>query len=728
MTSDTAGAAVAPAATPALSQVWTAHVADGPHKIVLSSPNVANLTGGPSVVVGDQSGHVYAYHLADGSTVPGWPFTSGASVTSTPSIAPGPGTGRDTVLVGVGNAAASCAGGYQWIRPTGNNTFVNATNPTTDAACANSGVQASMAVGSLQGVTATVAGSMGENEYAFNTANAATLGGFPWFQGDTDLSTPAIADIVGNGTNQIVEGGASTAGLAYNRQYQSGGHILVLNDTGNAGTGTPAGGLVCERTTNQQVTSSPAVGQFLAGTAVGIVAGTGNFYGGASDSNKLYALNNGCGVAWVDSLAGTTTGSPALADVLGNGKLQVVETTRTGTVYALNGADGSVLWHTKLPATLIGSPVTADLGTGYQDVLVSGANGFYVLDGTSGAVVDSLLPNVGFQNSPLVTQDPTGAIGITVAGYVATSGSTTGSYLYHYRVTSSNGSAVHESGAWPQFHHDAQLTGNAGTPPPVVQVTCKGKAPSSPNGYYLAGSDGGIFDYGNLPFCGSTGNLRLNQPVVGITASPSANGYWEVASDGGIFAFGTVTFFGSMGGKPLNRPVVGIAANPNGHGYWEVASDGGLFAFGTAPFHGSMGGKPLNAPIVGMAATPTGNGYWEVASDGGIFAFGTATFYGSMGGKPLNQPVVGIAANPNGHGYWEVAADGGIFAFGTAPFHGSMGGKPLNAPIVGMSPSRGGNGYRFVAADGGIFSFTATFFGSRGGQPLNKPIVGMAGF
>ncbi|MGH9093474.1 MAG: hypothetical protein ACRDZR_19135, partial [Acidimicrobiales bacterium] len=180
-------------------------------------------------------------------------------------------------------------------------------------------------------------------------------------------------------------------------------------------------------------------------------------------------------------------------------------------------------------------------------------------------------------------------------------------------------------------------------------------------------------------------------------------GYWEVASDGGIFAFGA-PFDGSMGGTPLNQPVVGMAATPTGGGaasdgatsggYWEVAADGGIFAFGNAAFHGSMGGTPLDKPIVGLAVDPATGGYWEVASDGGIFAFG-APFDGSMGGTPLNQPIVGMAPTPTGGGaasdgatsggYWEVAADGGIFAFGNAAFQGSMGGTPLDRPIVGLA-------------------------------------------
>ena len=486
---------------------------------------------------------------------------------------------------------------------------------------------------------------------------------------------------------------------SYTTPYANGGHIRVLAPTGNAGQPKPNGGLACQYTTNETVESSPAVGQFLAGSAVGIVAGTGATFN-QSNTNQLLALNTSCGLQWTATLNGNTKSSPALADVLGNGQLQVVEGTdngRSGSVYALNGANGSVAWSTSV-GRVIGSVVTADLGSGYQDVLAPTVNGVVVLDGKTGSVITTLQSNTGFQNSPLITKDPNGTIGITLAGYQGS-----GSFIYHYEIGGSNGSVVNEPGAWPQFHHDAQLTGNAGTPPPVVNVPCTAPA-GAPNGYYLSASDGGIFSYGNLPFCGSTGNLVLNQPVVGMAVTRNGGGYWEVAKDGGLFAFGNAPFYGSMGGKPLNQPVVGMAANPNGNGYWEVGPTAGSSPSAT-PFYGSMGGKPLNQPIVGMAATPDGKGYWLVASDGGLFAFGDAHFYGSMGGKPLNQPVVALAANANGNGYWEVAADGGIFAFGTPPFYGSMGGKPLNQPIVGMQAVAGGSGYRLVAADGGIFAF-----------------------
>ncbi|MDP9404536.1 MAG: hypothetical protein M3P85_14730, partial [Actinomycetota bacterium] len=88
-------------------------------------------------------------------------------------------------------------------------------------------------------------------------------------------------------------------------------------------------------------------------------------------------------------------------------------------------------------------------------------------------------------------------------------------------------------------------------------------APTQPpagggSGYWLVASDGGIFAF-DAPFSGSTGAIRLNQPIVGMAADPDGSGYWLVASDGGIFAF-NVPFFGSTGAIKLNQPIVGMAA------------------------------------------------------------------------------------------------------------------------------------------------------------------------
>jgi len=40
------------------------------------------------------------------------------------------------------------------------------------------------------------------------------------------------------------------------------------------------------------------------------------------------------------------------------------------------------------------------------------------------------------------------------------------------------------------------------------------------NGYLMAGSDGGIFDFSNRPFAGSLGTDPPAVPIVGVAATP----------------------------------------------------------------------------------------------------------------------------------------------------------------------------------------------------------------
>jgi len=234
---------------------------------------------------------------------------------------------------------------------------------------------------------------------------------------------------------------------------------------------------------------------------------------------------------------------------------------------------------------------------------------------------------------------------------------------------------------------------------PVVAMASHGV-----DGYWETDEQGQVGTLGSAPCLGSTAGLTLNQPVVGMAATPDGLGYWLVAADGGVFSFGDARFSGSTGGAALNQPVVGMAATPDGLGYWLVAADGGVFSFGDARFFGSTGGTTLNQPVVGMAATPDGLGYWLVAADGGVFGFGDARFLGSTGGTTLNLPVVGMAATPDGLGYWLVAADGGVFSFGNARFFGSVVGG-LTSPAVGMAGIPSGAGYRLVTEQGSVDNF-----------------------
>ena len=167
--------------------------------------------------------------------------------------------------------------------------------------------------------------------------------------------------------------------------------------------------------------------------------------------------------------------------------------------------------------------------------------------------------------------------------------------------------------------------------------------PPAPHGYWLVGSDGGIFTFGSAQFYGSTGTLHLQRPVVGIVPTTDRAGYWLDASDGGIFAFGDAGFYGSIPGlglspagsgrpRSLNAPIVGMVPSADGGGYFMVASDGGVFAFGDAHFAGSCPGiGGCSGAAVAVMPDATGNGYWLVTQTGHVYTFGDAPYFGAPG-------------------------------------------------------------------------------------------------
>jgi len=270
-------------------------------------------------------------------------------------------------------------------------------------------------------------------------------------------------------------------------------------------------------------------------------------------------------------------------------------------------------------------------------------------------------------------------------------------------------------------------------------VSGSGVAPA--HGYWLVGSDGGIFTFGSAQFFGSTGNLRLQRPVVGISPTADLGGYWLVASDGGVFTFGDSGFHGSIpglgiapagsggAGRKLNAPIVGMVPSSDGGGYFMVASDGGVFAFGDAKFEGSCPGIG-GCSGAGVAVMPdaTGNGYWLVTATGGVYTFGDAAYYGAPG--PQASPVTSAVRTPNGGGYWILLANGTVYGYGDAlnlgdPV-GSVGGTN---PATAIFTTSDGGGYWVAAANGAVWNYgDAPNDGGMAGTKLNGSIIAASGY
>jgi hypothetical protein len=270
------------------------------------------------------------------------------------------------------------------------------------------------------------------------------------------------------------------------------------------------------------------------------------------------------------------------------------------------------------------------------------------------------------------------------------------------------------------------------TPPPSPPPN-----PPSPQGYWLVGSDGGVFAFGAAQFYGSTGSMVLQRPVVGITPTHHHAGYWLAASDGGIFSYGDAAFFGSIPGlglhpagsglpQSLNAPIVGMVPSSSGNGYFMVGSDGGVFAFGDATYEGScpgIGGCAGSA--VAVVPDASGKGYWLFTNNGNVYAFGDAPYLGAPGAQ--TSPIVSAVRTASGDGYWILDADGGVFAYGDAMNDGSPG--LASGPEAAILAASSGNGYWVAASDGAVSNFgDAAPHGSMTGTKLNGSIVAGAGF
>ena len=418
---------------------------------------------------------------------------------------------------------------------------------------------------------------------------------------------------------------------------------------------------------------SPSAGSLGGGTAVTVTGAGFNYVAG--QTTVMFGSHAATGVT-VSSATSITATSPA-----GSGVVDVTVTTPAGTS-ATTSADRFT--YTTGPAVSSISPSTGPAAGG-TGVSITGS---------------------GF----------TGATGVRF-GTKAASGVTVNSAT-SITATSPAGSGV----------VDVTVTTPGGTSPTssADHFTYIG------SGYWMVGSDGGVFAFGTAGFVGSLPGLGVHvNNIVGVVPTADHQGYWMVGSDGGVFAFGDAGFVGSLPGLGVHvKNIVGVVPTADGKGYWMVGSDGGVFAFGDAGFVGSLPGLGVHVnDIRAVVPTADGKGYWMVGTDGGVFAFGDAGFVGSLPGLGVHvSNIRAVIPTADGKGYWMVGTDGGVFAFGDAGFVGSLPGLGVHVnDIVGAVATNDGKGYWMVGTDGGVFAFgDAGFVGSLPGLGVHvNDIVGV---
>ncbi|HVW34854.1 MAG TPA: VCBS repeat-containing protein [Acidimicrobiia bacterium] len=598
-----AGAATRQADAPPRSQ-WTTTVPGG--WFAWGSPVIGDVNndGANDVVIGGQDGGLYAF---DGNGRQLWRGQGTAAIASTPAIADVDGDGRNEVVVGTGSLDSGAYNGSKGAIDIFNSDGSRRCELLTSPAKGPSLVSGAVAIGDVtgDGVPDIVFGAHDTTIYVAD-GHCGVEATFD--NRDSVFSTPALYDVDGTGQMDIFIGGDATENSAVKGDSFNGGIFRRLHFNG-----TNKLVQIWHHDSTETFQSGAAIGDITGDGVPEVVTGAGAFYCRfhqiCGDSNNVWAFNLATGAnvpGWPKKAAMNTTfnSAPALGDLDGDGVADVVIGS---SGYKANGdlAGGAIdayysktgvhrfYDHSDQDAQQPGSPVIADVdGTPGNEVVYADSGRVDVLSGPT------LLPmgyDLGGTTLSHVNGPAVGQIGSTGKWVVVNAGFNNTQMLAGRpagTVVAYGIDPPTSTPPWPMVGKNAAHLGTEAAE--IAPIVCN-------SGYRLMASDGGVFAFGNAAFFGSTGAIRLNQPIVGGVPTSSDNGYWFVARDGGIFNYGDAKFFGSTGALSLAQPVVGMRATPSGRGYWFVARDGGIFNFGDAEFCGSTARKKLNFPIVAIS-------------------------------------------------------------------------------------------------------------------------------
>ncbi len=379
---------------------------------VESSPSMGDVNGDgrDEIVVGCKDGKIYVFD-GRGQLLPGWPATTGDTISASPAIGDIDGDKRDEIIIGSDDGNIYAFNGDGSAVPG----FPVATGSTVRSTAAIADIDGDMrddiVIGSSDGKVYALSGS------------GSLLVGWPVRVGGGVESSPAVADVDGDDLPEVAVGADD-------------GNVYLIDNDGKIVPGWPV-------ETRYYVRSSPAIGDIDNDGSLEIVVG--------SDDFNVYAWNaNGTLVpGWpVATEYKISIASPALADLDGDKKLDVIVGSGDQMMYAWDGS-GSPLpgW----PARTLGrlynsSPCVADVdGDGGLDIVVGGEDlNLYIFDGSGRQIEGSPVVLAGpVRSSPAVGDiDGDGLLELAVAD------NTSNLYCYDLR-----GSAALGRGArWSEFH------------------------------------------------------------------------------------------------------------------------------------------------------------------------------------------------------------------------------------------------------------------------------------
>jgi hypothetical protein len=161
-------------------------------------------------------------------------------------------------------------------------------------------------------------------------------GGHGYYNEDTFWSSPALADVTGNGRLEIIIGADISPGNIWGDP--GGGYLYIFDGDGNA---------LAREWMDQTIFSSPAAADLDHDGDLEIVVGTGPYWAKTGYYTSAFDYDPNPSdpadrliLKWRRSTSGRTTASPAIADLNKDGWLDVIITSPVGE----NGADGTFLY------------------------------------------------------------------------------------------------------------------------------------------------------------------------------------------------------------------------------------------------------------------------------------------------------------------------------------------------------------------------------------------------
>ena len=635
--------------------------------VAFSSPAVGNVSGNqaPEIVTGGMDGCVRVLTL-QAALIRGFCFSSGA-IQGSPTLVDWDGDGLLDIIV------SSTTGGIRGWRGDGTPLFWFATQ---------GGTFSTPAVGDIDGdgrLDIAIA-TWGQYVTAFRHDGSIM---FQRFIYDTSWSSPALADLDGDGRMEVIVGADMDIGNAANLppyNLAPGGLLWVFHADGSNSTGFP------RHLSDQVLWSSPSVMDLDRDGSLDIVIGTGENW--ANKGHQLFAVNR-FGDAlhnWPVVMPGPTMGSPSIADVNGDGRLDIVEQSGDGslTVHATSGAQ---IWgrcnrsggQACQPVALDGQASIGDVnGDGVQDVVSLTEADLQVFNGVTGALeYTNSLPfwwSPGSQPTIASYNGDTYVVVVRTEEPNGLAGAVDGRGVGDQQVTRVFRTG-HAAGAlpWPMFRNNNKHTG---TFDDSIPPTVSGSFTTVTAGYSKL----------RITASGADGQTGIRGFDIDVRTDTAA---WVrfVARKGPSGAPGATV--------AMSRDLFGIP----GHSYsvrvrsWDKA--GNRSAWGTLgtialssgtlrsqPFRSAYAGAltgavsalsspPVNGPALpgllgrGVAAAPLGGGY-ELDGFGGIHAFGGAASLRASAYWPGWDIARGIALNPNGGGGLVLDGFGGLHPFGAA--------------------------------------------------------------